>query len=139
MLSYVSEDVYTNNSYSGNIQEACSDDPAVDKLWKDAMKGGLHHGYNKFQTSGKGLQAVHDYLGETQESLEVIGCVAFTMLFKFGDSLCNAHYLTQFAVSSSADWKHIAITEQEARDIASDSARLRSANFDYNHECNNSH
>ena len=119
----------------GSIKESCSSNAKVDTAWKNALSCGWYFGYGKFRTSGKGLQEVHNLLGNTKESLKVIGCVAATMLFKFGDWLCTVHDLTDFAISSSAQYKQISITEQEATNLATKSVQALSPTFVLERDC----
>jgi uncharacterized membrane protein YccF (DUF307 family) len=80
---------------------------------------------------------VHDLLGKNKESLKVIGCVAATMLFKFGDWLCKMHELTDFAISSSAEYKGIPFGEQESIKLATKSVQALSPTFVLERDCPN--
>lgn len=108
------------------IEESCSTDEAIEKLWKDALRCGWFNGYDAIHIAGFGLQRVLD---NTDQQYVTLACVAATLLFKNGEELCPMYTRIQSALFISTAAENQNLTIPQAEDMAEVALQQRIPSF----------
>ena len=112
-----------------SIPETCSSNKKVEYEWKSALSCGWYNAYNVYQI---GIKAIGDIEGLTN-NLKDVTCIASTIAFKNGMSLCNMFGTNLVLLAYSSVCKGFSI--EKIFNMAEDGVQLRSPTFDARRDC----